>query len=184
METAKANKIDDVKDTKSGQSKENRVDNAMYENYANMSAAEIAKLRSARKARTSLNGKVLNTYVPEDYKNPNLYYEWMVYDPIVIDQKIKDGWVIVSDKKLADMKGCSTTSEVKIPSGTTTNRGEPEYLILMAIHKVLHDEDVAAQKQRMIDFDKAISTGKEIVDDKGQSTAKDIEFKSKEVSIE
>lgn len=183
METRQANKIGQ-NDVKTGQANENRADNAFYENYANMSDAEIAKLRSVRQSRVSTSGKVLQTYVPEEFKKPNLHYEWMVYDPLDIDRKIKNGWVVVSDEKLAKLKGCSTTSEIKIPSGLTTNRGEPEYLILMAIHKAIYEDDIRAQKQRMIDFDKNMNTGKSIVDENGEQVKEDLQFKSKEVSIE
>lgn len=181
METRKANN-NFTKDVKSGQSIEMRTDNVFFESYANMSDAEIAKLREKRHARASFSGKVLNTYIPDEFKNKNLYYEWVVYDPVVVDSKIKDGWVIVSNEALANLKGCSTSSEVKIPSGISNNRGEPEYLILMAIHKVLHDEDIEAKKKRMRDFDANINTGDAIVDEKGNSVKENITLK--EVSIE
>lgn len=183
METRQANKINQ-NDTKTGQANENRADNTFYEQYANMSDAEIAKLRSVRQSRTSISGKVLQTYVPEEFKKKNLHYQWFVYDPLEIDRMVKDGWVVVSDEKLAKLKGCSTTSEIKIPSGLTTNRGEPEFLILMAIHKVIFDADMRAQKERMIDFDKDINVGHSIVDETGGQIKEDLQFKSKEVSIE
>lgn len=181
METRKANQIT-TKDVKTGQAEEMRAENVMYENYANMSDAEIEKLRSKRQARQSTSGKVFKTYIPEEFKNKNLHYEWIIYNPIVVDQKIKDGWIVVSDERLANLKGCSTTSEVKIPSGLSNDRGEPEYLILMAIHKALHDDDVRAQKERIKNFDNDISTGKSIVDEQGRQVKEKLELK--EVSVE
>ena len=183
METRQANKIEN-KDVRTGQANENRTDNALYEQYANMSDTEIAKLRSARQERTSISGRVLQTYIPPEFKKNNLHYQWFVYDPIEIDMMVKNGWVIVSDEQLAKKKGCSTSSQVKIPSGLNTNRGEPEYLILMAIHKALYEADIKAQKERMINFDKDINAGAAIVDDTGKQTKENLEFKSKEVSIE
>lgn len=182
METRKANQNNFTKDTKTGQAEEMRTDNVFFEDYANMSDTEIAKLREKRRARASFSGKVLNTYVPEEYKNKNLHYEWVIYDPVVVDSKIKDGWVVVSNEALANLKGCSTTSEVKIPSGLSNNRGEPEYLILMAIHKVLFEEDMMAKRKRMHDFDVNINTGDAIVDDKGEQVKEKLTLK--EVSIE
>lgn len=181
METRKANQMT-TKDVNTGQAEEMRAENVMYENYANMSDAEIEKLRSKRQARQSTSGKVFKTYTPEEFKNKNLHYEWIIYNPIVVDQKIKDGWIVVSDERLANLKGCSTTSEVKIPSGLSNDRGEPEYLILMAIHKALHDDDVRAQKERIKNFDNDISTGKSIVDEQGRQVKEKLELK--EVSVE
>lgn len=182
METRKANTLNNTQDVKTGQAQEMRAENVFYEQYLNMSDAEIEKLRSKRQARLSSSGQVFKTYVPEEFKNPNLYYEWVIYNPVAVDQRIKDGWIVVANEKLAKLKGCSTTSEVKIPSGLSNDHGDPEYLILMAIHKKLHDDDVAAQKQRIKDFDENISTGKSIVDDKGQQIKEQLEIK--EVSVE
>ena len=183
METRQANKIEQ-KDAQTSQAQAMRVDNAMYKDYANMSDEEIAKLRAKRNARQSFSGKVLKTYIPEEFKNPKLYYEWVVYDEILVDQKIKNGWIVVADEKLAKMKGCSTTSQITIPSGHYNQQGDPELLILMAIHKVIYDEDVRAKKQRIIDFNKNIDTGASIVDENGKDQSGSLEFKSKEVSIQ
>ncbi len=180
METRQANKIE-TRDVKTGQSDEMKTDNALYETYANMSDAEIAKLRAKRQERKSFSGKVLHTLVPEEFKKKNLHYEWIIYDPIVIDQKLRNGWVVVSDEKLAKLKGCSTTSQIKIPSGLKNDRGEPEYLILMAIHKKLYEDDILSQKQKMKEFNDNIDSGKSIVDDTGKQVAEKLEVKEVEV---
>lgn len=176
METKQAKQFDGSKDAKTGQSQDMKTDNVFYDKYANMSDSEIAKIRNQRRARQSFSGKMLNTFVPPEFKKDNLHYEWVVYDPIVVDAKVKNGWVVVQDEKLAAMKGCSTTSEVRIPSGSTNKRGEAEQLVLMAIHKAIYEEEVLAAKQRIIDFDNDIETGKTVVDDKGRQVKEDIKY--------
>lgn len=182
MENRQANKLDNSKDVISGQDKSMKRDNAFYDSYTNMSDEDIKKLREKRNAnRASMSGQTLKTYVPESFKNPNLHYEWVIYDPIDIDRRLADGWVIVENEKLAKLKGCSTTSQVKIPSGGHRPNGEPEHLVLMAIHKSLHDDDVQAQKKRIKELDDYINKGK-IVSPDGKSNPEGIEVK--EVKID
>lgn len=182
MENRQANKLDHSKDTKTGQSQEARRDNVYYESYANMSDEEIKKLREQRNQnRASTSGQVLKTFVPERFKNPNLHYEWVIEDPINIDSKIADGWVIVQNEELSKIKGCSTTSRVKIPSGSNNAVGEPEYLVLMAIHKALWEDDVKAKKQRIKELDDYINSGQVMTPD--GSKAPDA-IVAKEVRIE
>lgn len=176
MEIKQAKQFDNQKDAKTGQSQEMKTDNVFYDKYANMSDSEIAKIRAQRQKRQSFSGKMLNTFVPPEFKKENLHYEWVIYDPIVVDEKIKNGWVVVSDEKLAAMKGCSTTSEVRIPSGTSNKRGEPEQLILMAIHKAIFEDEVNAAKKRILDFDNDIETGATVVDDKGRPVKDGIKY--------
>lgn len=181
MENRQANSLDNSKDVKTGQDKSMKRDNAFYESYANMSAEEIKKLREKRNTnRASMSGQTLKTYVPESFKNPNLHYEWVIFDPIEMDRRLSDGWVIVENEKLAKLKGCSTTSQVKIPSGGKTANGEPEHLVLMAIHKTLYDDDVKASKKRIKELDDYINSGK-IVSPDGKTKTEGIEVK--EISI-
>lgn len=181
MEITQAKQFDNQKDAKTGQSQEMKTDNVFYDKYANMSDKEIAKIRAQRQKRQSFSGRMLNTHVPDEFKKQNLHYEWFVYDPIVVDEKIKNGWVIVSDEKLAALKGCSTTSEVRIPSGSSNKHGEPEQLILMAIHKAIYDDEVAAAKKRILDFDADIESGRTVIDEKGRQVQEGIEYKEVEI---
>lgn len=183
MDVRQANKIE-TKDTKTGQAEAMRTDNVFYDDYANMSAEQIAELRKKRQERASFSGKVMNTYIPPEFKNKNLHYEWVIYDPILVDQKVKNGWIVIADEKLAKMKGCSTSSQVTIPSGLSNNRGEPEYLILMALHKALYDEDVAVQKRRIQEFNDNIDSGQAIATENGALADDGIDIKVKEVSIQ
>lgn len=176
MEIKQAKEFDNQKDAQTGQSQEMRRDNVFYDKYANMSDKEIAKIRAQRQKRQSVSGQMLKTFVPPEFKKENLHYEWVVYDPIVVDAKVKNGWVVVSDAKLAEMKGCSTSSEVRIPSGGFNKRGEPEQLVLMAIHKAIYEEDVQAAKKRIIDFDNDIETGRTVVDEKGRQVKENIKY--------
>lgn len=181
MENRQANKLDNSKDINTGQNKEMKRDNVYLDSYMNMSDAEIQKLREKRNAnRASTSGQVLKTYVPERFKNPNLHYEWFIYNPIDIERKLADGWVVVQSEELAKLKGCSTTSQVRIPSGDKTDTGESEYLILMAIHKTLYEDDIKAQKKRIKDLDDYINSGK-IVSPEGKAKPEGIE--TKEVTI-
>lgn len=181
METRKANEQVDVK---TGQSQKMRAENITYGDYAEMSDEDLAKLRDKRSQnRSALSGAVLQTYVPPEFKKKNLHYEWMIDDPILIKSKVDDGWVVVSDEKLAKLKGCSTTSAVKIPSGISDAHGEAEMLILMAIHKDLYNDDVIARKKRIKELSDMIDTGKTIVSD-AKSGKAESGLEVKEVRIE
>lgn len=182
MENRQANKLDNSKDVNTGQNKEMSRDNVYLDSYMNMSDAEIKKLREKRNAnRASTSGQVLKTYVPERFKRPNLHYEWVIYNPIAVDNRISDGWVIVQNEELAKLKGCSTTSQVKIPSGGKTDTGEPEYMVLMAIHKTLFEDDIKAKKKRIKDLDDYINSGK-LVSPEGKINSDEITVK--EVKID
>ena len=183
MEDRKANKLDNQKDVTTGQSTEMRRDNVYFESYANMNDKEIEKLRAKRSAnRTSNSGQVLKTFVPERFKNKNLHYEWVVEDPIDLDRRIADGWVVVQNEELAKLKGCSTTSNITIPSGSHTANGEPERLILMAIHQQLWEDDEMAKKKRIKELDSYINEGNVVGSPGGEKTPDAI--KAKEVHIE
>lgn len=183
MENRQANKLDNSKDVKTGQSSEMRRDNVYYESYANMSDEDIAKLRERRSQnRTSNSGQVLKTFVPERFKNPNLHYEWVIEDPIDLDRRIADGWVIVQNEELSKLKGCSTTSSVAIPSGSNTANGTPERLVLMAIHKELWEDDERAKRKRINELDGYINSGHVVGSPEGEKTPDAI--KAKEVHIE
>lgn len=183
MENRQANKLDNSKDVKTGQSAEMRRDNVYYESYANMSDAEVEKLREKRSQnRTSNSGQVLKTFVPERFKNPNLHYEWVIENPIDLDRRIADGWVVVQNEELSKLKGCSTTSNVAIPSGANTSEGKPERLVLMAIHKKLWEDDEKAKKQRIKELDDYINSGRVVGSPDGEKTPDAI--KVKEVNIE
>lgn len=181
MDVRQANKLE-TKDTKTGQAEAMRTDNVFYDDYANMSAEKLAELRKKRQDRASFSGKVMNTYIPPEFKNENLHYEWVIYDPILVDQKVKNGWIVIADEKLAKMKGCSTSSQVTIPSGLSNNRGEPEYLILMALHKALYEEDIATQKRRIKEFNDQMDSGKTIATEGGEALEQNLEVK--EISIQ
>jgi len=171
-----------AKDTKTGQSLEMRSDNVLYEDYANMSDKEIASMRAKRKNRQSLSGKVVQTFIPEEFKKPHLVYQWMNDDPINLKKKMSDGWVVVSDEKLALLKGCSTSSAIKIPAGTTNKRGEPEYLILMAIHESFYNDDLMARKKRIKELNDMIDTGEGIAKESAEDSTSGLEVR--EVKIE
>lgn len=173
------------KDVKTGQSLEFRSDNVLYDDYANMSDKEIAALRKKRNAsRSSLSGQMLQTHIPDEYKKENLHYQWHIDDPINLKKLMENGWVVVSDEKLAMLKGGSTTSVVKIPSGSYNNRGEPEYLVLMAIHKSFYEDDVMARKQRIKEINDQIDKGTAIAADKSEDAASPEGLEVNEVKIE
>lgn len=182
MEVKKANTLES-KDTKTGQSLQMRSDNVLYDDYANMSEKQIAELRDKRKKnRVGLSGKVLQTFIPDEFKKSNLVYQWAIDDPINLRKLMADGWVVVSDEKLALLKGCSTTSVVKIPSGTSNTHGEPEYLVLMAIHKSLYDDDVMARKEKIKALNDQIDNGTAIMKQSSSDSTDGLEVK--EVKIE
>ena len=182
MEVRQANKLE-TKDTKTSQSIQMRKDNVLYDDYANMSDKDVAELRAKRnKTRISTSGQMLQTFIPEEFKKPNLEYQWKIDDPINLKKLMAEGWVVVSDEKLATLKGGSTTSVVKIPSGSTNTHGEPEYLVLMAIHKSLYEDDVLAQKQRIKDLNDQIDNGTAIMKQSASDSTDGLEVK--EVKIE
>lgn len=182
MEVRKANTLE-TKDTKTSQSLQMRSDNILYEDYASMSEKDIAELREKRKKnRASTSGKVLQTFIPEEFKNPNMHYEWVIDDPINLRKLIADGWVVVSDEKLAKLKGCSTTSTVKIPSGLSNTHGEPEYMVLVCIHKALYEDDILAQKQKIKELNDQIDDGTAIMKQNASDSVDGLEVK--EVKIE
>lgn len=181
----KANLTNVQKDVKTGQSLEFRSDNVLYEDYANMSDKEIAELRSKRNAnRSSLSGKMLQTHIPDEYKKDNLHYAWQIDDPINLKKLMEQGWVVVSDKVLATLKGGSTTSVVKIPSGGNNSRGEPEYLVLMAIHKSFYEDDEKARYQRIKEINDQIDQGTGIASDRSEDAVGSSGLEVKEVKIE
>lgn len=182
MEVRKANTLE-TKDTKTSQSLQMRADNVLYDDYAKMSDKEIAELREKRKTnRASTSGRVLQTFIPEEFKKSSLVYQWAIDDPINLRKLMADGWVVVSDEKLAALKGGSTTSVVKIPSGSTNTHGEPEYLVLMAIHKSLYEDDVLAKKQRIKELNDQIDNGTAIMKQSASDSTDGLEVK--EVKIE
>lgn len=184
MEVKKANTLE-TKDTKTGQSLQMRSDSILYDDYAKMSEKQIAELRDKRKKnRASLSGRALQTFVPEEFKSPNMHYAWEIDDPINLRKLLADGWVVVSDEKLAKLKGCSTSSVVKIPSGLSNSHGEPEYMVLMAIHKSLYEDDVLAQKQRIKALNDQIDTGAGIAQDQSPDAASTDGLEVKEIKIE
>lgn len=169
METRKANNQATL-DVKTGQSTEMRAENIKYDDYANINPETLSLLREKRqKNRSSTSGAVLQTYIPPEYKKKGLHYEWFVDDPIIVKSKVEDGWVVVSDEKLSKLKGCSTTTAVKIPSGISNAHGEAEQLILMAIHKELYEDDLENQKRRIKELSDMIDSGKAIVSDADNS---------------
>lgn len=173
-----------LKDVKTGQSLKFRSDNVLYDDYANMSDKEIAELRTKRNAnRSSFSGKMLQTHIPDEYKKKNLHYQWQIDDPVNLKKLMEQGWVVVSDEQLAALKGGSTTSVVKIPSGSTNNRGEPEYLVLMAIHKSFYEDDMLARKQRIKEINDQIDSGTGIAADKAENESSS-GLEVKEVKIE
>lgn len=182
MEVRQAKTLE-TKDTKTSQSLQFRKDNVLYDDYANMSQKDIEELRAKRKEnRASTSGQMLQTYIPEEFKKPNMHYQWMIDEPINLKKLMADGWVVVSDEKLATLKGGSTTSVVKIPSGTSNTHGEPEYLVLMAIHKALYEDDVLAQKQRIKALNSQIDEGTAIMKQSSSDSTEGLEVK--EVKIE
>lgn len=186
MENRQANKLDNKTDAKFGQSQDLRVDNVNYADYANLSASDLAKLREQRKnRRSSLSGAILQTHVPAEFLNENLHYEWVIDDPIVIKNKTADGWVVVCDEKLAALKGCSTTTSVKIPSGISDKNGNPEYLILMAIRKEFYEDDILAKKRAIKTLSDRIDQGQGIVSSAEDGADRDIGgLQVKEVKVE
>lgn len=182
MEVRQAKTLE-TKDTKTSQSLQFRKDNVLYDDYADMSAKEIEELRAKRnKNRASTSGQMLQTYIPEEFKKPNMHYQWMIDEPINLKKLMADGWVVVSDEKLATLKGGSTSSVVKIPSGTSNTHGEPEYLVLMAIHQALYDDDVLAQKQRIKALNSQIDEGTAIMKQNASDSTEGLEVK--EIKIE
>lgn len=182
MEVRQANKLE-TKDTKTSQSLNFRSDNVLYDDYAKMGEKEIAELREKRlKNRASTSGKVLQTFIPEEFKKSSLVYQWAIDEPINLKKLMADGWVVVSDEKLAALKGGSTTSVVKIPSGSSNIHGDPEYLVLMAIHKSLYDDDVLAQKQKIKELNDQIDDGTAIMKQNAGDSTEGLEVK--EVKIE
>ena len=182
MEVRQAKTLDQ-KDTKTGQSLQYRKDNVLYDDYAKMSEKQIAELRGKRKKnRASTSGQMLQTHIPEEFKNPNMHYQWVIDDPINLKKLLADGWVVVSDEQLAALKGCSTSSVVKIPSGSSNTRGDPEYLVLMCIHKVLYEDDILAQKERIKALNSQIDEGTAIIKQNASDSTEGLEIT--EVKIE
>lgn len=182
MEVRKANTLE-TKDTKTGQSLQFRSDNVLYDDYAKMSEKEIAELREKRKTnRASTSGKVLQTFIPEEFKKSSLVYQWAIDEPINLKKLMADGWVVVSDEKLATLKGGSTSSVVKIPSGLSNTHGEPEYLVLMAIHKALYEDDMMAKKQKIKELNNQIDEGTAIMKQSSSDSTDGLEVK--EIKIE
>lgn len=172
-------------DVKTGQSLKFRSDNVLYDDYANMSDKEIAELRKKRNDnRSSFSGKMLQTHIPDEYKKKGLHYQWQIDDPINLKKLMEQGWVVVSDETLAKLKGGSTTSVVKIPSGGYNNRGEPEYLVLMAIHQSFYDDDELARKKRIKEINDQIDQGTGIASDKSEDAVSSRGIEVNEVRIE
>lgn len=170
-------------DTRNGQSNSvSRVEEINnFKSYADMSESEIEARRKERNAsRAGVNGATVKTYIPAEFKDPKLHYEWVMDDGIGVDMKKRDGWVLCENAELARKKGCSTGSVIKIPAGQDKD-GHPIHLVLMAIHKRFYEDDMDARKNRIKEISNTIDGGSVI--DSGGKVVADGAIKTREVSI-
>ena len=170
-------------DSRNGQiSSVSRVEDInKFKSYQEMSEAEIeAQRRSRNAARAGTNGAILTTYIPESFKDPKLHYEWVLDNGIELDIRKQNGWGVCEDTELARKKGCSTGSAIKIPAGQDRN-GQPQQLVLMAIHKSFYEDDMAARKNKIKEFSRTIDSGTAI--DKSGNVLTDGVLKTREINI-